>query len=78
MTMRDRIDELTAELAQIEAAIKAVQSQESSSITIDGRTIIRANIRELRASRNHIIMELNILKAYAVGAEPPLFKGANL
>lgn len=78
MTMNDRIAELTSELAQIEAAIKAVQSQESSSVTIDGRTIIRANIKVLRASRNQIIMELNILKAYDVDEDPPLFKGANI
>ena len=78
MTMNDRIAELTSELSQVEAAIKAVQSQEASSITIDGRTIIRPNILHLRSSRNHIITELNILKAYVLEVEPPLFKGANL
>ena len=78
MTMNDRIAELTAELSQIEAAIKAVQSQEASSITIDGRTIIRPDVLKMRASRNHIITELNILKAFTLDEEPPLFKGANL
>ena len=78
MTMNDRIAELTSELAQVEAAIKAVQSQESSSVTIDGRTIIRVNVLTLRTSRNLIINELNTLKAYALDVEPPLFKGANL
>ena len=78
MTMNDRIAELTSELAQVEAAIKAVQGQESSSVTIDGRTIIRVNVLTLRTSRNLIINELNTLKAYALDVEPPLFKGANL
>lgn len=78
MTMNDRILQLTSELSQIEAAIQAVQSQESSSITIDGRTIIRPNVLTMRASRNQIIAELNRLKAYALDEEPPLFKGANI
>ena len=78
MTPNDRILQLTTELAQIEAAIQAVQSQESSSITIDGRTIIRPDVSKMRASRNHIITELNILKSYAIDEEPPLFKGANI
>ena len=78
MTMNDRIAELISELSQVEAAIKAVQSQEASSITIDGRTIIRPNIMAMRSSRNQIIAELNRLKAYALDEEPPLFKGANL
>lgn len=78
MTMNDRIAELTSELSQIEAAIKAVQSQEASSITIDGRTIIRPNIMTMRSTRNQILTELNTLKAFAVGVEPPFLKGVNL
>lgn len=78
MTMTDRIAELTTELAQVRAAKKAVQSQEASTITFDGRTIIRADIKVLRSTENQIIAELNTLKAYAVGKEPPLLKGVTL
>lgn len=78
MTMQDRIDVLTTQLAQVDAAMQSVQSEEASTVIIDGRTIIRTNIKALRATRNQIIIELNTLKAYLLDEDPPLFKGANI
>ena len=78
MTMYDRIAELTSGLSQLEAEMKATQSQGAKTLIVDGRTITRADMAQMRASRNQIITELNTLKALAVGVEPPLLKGVNL
>ena len=64
------IPELEAELAEVDAAIKAART--GSSYAIGGRSLTRQDLPSLHQDRARLRREIRELEAAAAGAEAPM------